>query len=376
MRTKFSKYISFVLVILTTICFIISCSESKIEPPKPSFNQTELSLINGFNNFAFDLVNTHSNFKTEESWFISPFSFSTTLSMSTNIQDDNTGTVLKMLNLSSVDECNQINHKLIDKYLFNDKSISKSLGNMLANNTITQTQIDETANKAIKEYYYGEIYDCDFSKESSDEMIKSWIEKQTNGEIKLSGKIIDESWIRCYINAIYFNGKWKHPFDKDKTINSTFTHANNTESSIPMMKNKFTTVGIKTEKFSAATIPFGDGSYSLNAILLEENVPLNRETYTEIKKALAPCSLTLTIPKFITETAKEYNGLLKNTEIKHIAKIKVDEEGAVAAAVTMQGEVAATPTINIEINLNRPFYYTITDNDTGLIVFVGYFNGK
>jgi serpin B len=65
------------------------------------------------------------------------------------------------------------------------------------------------------------------------------------------------------------------------------------------------------------------------------------------------------------------------------AKIKVNEEGSEAAAVTVAGAID-TSSITPEpveypkatFHANRPFVYTISEASSGVIVFVGKFSGE
>ena len=61
-------------------------------------------------------------------------------------------------------------------------------------------------------------------------------------------------------------------------------------------------------------------------------------------------------------------------EIRHKAKIKVDEEGTEAAAVTYIGmrETSVGPGGNIfYFKADRPFVYFISERSTGAILFAG-----
>jgi serpin B len=63
------------------------------------------------------------------------------------------------------------------------------------------------------------------------------------------------------------------------------------------------------------------------------------------------------------------------------AKIKVNEEGSEAAAVTVAGMdmcADAGPTVypKATFHANRPFVYVISEASSGVILFVGKFTGK
>ena len=59
-----------------------------------------------------------------------------------------------------------------------------------------------------------------------------------------------------------------------------------------------------------------------------------------------------------------------------VAKIKLDEEGTEAAAVTVIGmETTSMPPIPTSFHANRPFLYIISEQSTGAIIFIGQYTG-
>ena len=64
-------------------------------------------------------------------------------------------------------------------------------------------------------------------------------------------------------------------------------------------------------------------------------------------------------------------------DVLHKAKIKVDEEGSEAAAVTdIVMFNSAGPSQVFEFHADRPFLYMITEISTGAIYFIGQYTGK
>ena len=59
-----------------------------------------------------------------------------------------------------------------------------------------------------------------------------------------------------------------------------------------------------------------------------------------------------------------------------VAKIKLDEEGTEAAAVTVIGmESTGMPPQPVPFHANRPFLYVISEQSTGTIFFIGQYTG-
>ena len=70
-------------------------------------------------------------------------------------------------------------------------------------------------------------------------------------------------------------------------------------------------------------------------------------------------------------------------DVLHKAKIRVDEQGSEAAAVTdvvmlfgAAGPSAQMPAMTFEFHADHPFLYAITEVSTGAIIFMGQFTGK
>ena len=66
------------------------------------------------------------------------------------------------------------------------------------------------------------------------------------------------------------------------------------------------------------------------------------------------------------------------SDVLQKAKIKVDEQGTEAAAVTdvvMEKVSSAIPKV-VHFHADRPFLYAITEVSTGAIFFIGQYTGK
>ena len=62
--------------------------------------------------------------------------------------------------------------------------------------------------------------------------------------------------------------------------------------------------------------------------------------------------------------------------MKQVARIKVDEQGTEAAAVTVIGSEATGMPPHATFHAMRPFLYIISEQSTGAIFFVGQFMGN
>ena len=61
--------------------------------------------------------------------------------------------------------------------------------------------------------------------------------------------------------------------------------------------------------------------------------------------------------------------------MKQVAKIKLDEEGTEAAAITIIGYETTGMPRTAEFHATRPFLYIISEQSTGAIFFIGQYMG-
>ena len=106
------------------------------------------------------------------------------------------------------------------------------------------------------------------------------------------------------------------------------------------------------------------------------------ETSTELD--LRDIMSTLGMPSvFSCEEADLSNLCMDNngenlfiSNMKQVAKIKLNEQGTVAVAVTVHWTTGSDGSKPIEFYANRPFLYVISERSTGIILFIGQYMGE
>lgn len=239
------------------------------------------------------------------------------------------------------------------------------------------------------------------------QQINDWVKGATKGKIP---SLLDQtrSADRLYIvNALYFNGTWKEPFDPNRTNRETFFTADGTGKLLPMMHQGGRFRYLKGEGFQAAALPFGAGRLSLYLFRPDDNVgltgfldQLTPERWSAWMGQFEPKQGAIALPKFKLEAAadlirplrqmgisKAFDPTLaefpafftENPEPLFISLVKqktylsVDETGAEAAAATVVGLTAgsARPTDPFDLRLDRPFFLAIRDDQSGSLLFLG-----
>lgn len=261
--------------------------------------------------------------------------------------------------------------------------------------------------------------------------INEYVSGKTNGlitDLFQKGEELNPLTVAIIVNAVYFKGIWKHPFEASLTKKGTF-HALQSDDSIQkreamlMKTSRQMLVGMDIKSLGGASgvfLEYGstddDKESGIGALFLlppkntnksMQDMISNLVSYTKKSKndphlqtlletELRRTKVSMTLPRFKLsygakslsselkklgmQSAFEENGtfdemssdpLVHLDDIYHKATVEVTEEGTVAAAAT--GAVMMTRSIQIplEMNFDRPFMMVILHLDTGLPLFVG-----
>ncbi|MGH9857126.1 MAG: serpin family protein, partial [Acidobacteriota bacterium] len=222
-------------------------------------------------------------------------------------------------------------------------------------------------------------------------------------------KIVDDikaDSVVFLINAIYFNGKWTREFDASKTKPERFTTASGSAKQVPLMRQKGTYSYLEEPDFQAISLPYGNGRLSMYVFLPAEasslkafHGSLTADNWNKWMNGFDKGEGEIAFPRFNVEYEVELTHALKSlgirsafdpqnadfgamirgplayiSAVKHKAVAEVTEEGTVAAAATsteMRVVSMQIPNRTFRMIVNRPFLFAITDNTSGLILFIG-----
>jgi serine protease inhibitor len=238
--------------------------------------------------------------------------------------------------------------------------------------------------------------------------IDAWVEGRTGGRIPGIAQELglpDPDALLVLANAVYFLGDWTTPFDPELTSDRPFVLADGSEVDVPLMHlHDVSVLHGRGEGFEVLRLPYGDdGRIGLDVLLPDEGRPLaamlgalDLETWTTVTDQLTERQMDLVaVPRFELAWDARLGGALvglgmehafsaepdftrmTTTEVGlgtvvHVTYLRVDERGTEAAAVTAAdldgGEPAAPESI---FRVDRPFAFTISDHETGTILFLG-----
>ena len=361
------------------------------------------------NAFTFDFLKAAcAKEKAGTDIFVSPFSIQMALAMTAAGAAGDTQTemynALGFNDFSGAD-VSEFYNMLIPALQEVDNTTTFEIANSFwAKNSI---KIKDGYIKDIKDNFYAEVRTLPADGKQAAGEINGWCSEKTHGMIN---KIVDEvpsSTIVSLLNAIYFKGIWKDQFDKNRNTEEKFTNWDGSTVKKTFMNKTFDSARVYSDEYAEAmSIPYGNGAFAMTIVMPRTGVSLdkilaglNAETWAQYRDGGRWYETFFAMPKFEEEYAceklcieiledmgmqKAFCGAadfsaMSDTplcidEIRHKAKIKVDEEGTEAAAVTYIGMRVTSVGPGGEIfyfKVDRPFLYFISERSTGEILFSG-----
>jgi serpin B len=237
--------------------------------------------------------------------------------------------------------------------------------------------------------------------------INDWVSEQTKARIKdlVPQGLITPDTTLVLVNTIYFKAAWQYEFDSSQTKDGPFTLLDGSQVSAPLMSlDHPASLGYASgEGWQAVTLPYKGGMTEMVIIVPDEGwftefeASLSADRFDEFLAGMEPKRVALTIPKFSFTSSYQLKDVLSGMgmplafddkqadlsgidgrrdlfirDVVHKAFVAVDEAGTEAAASTA---VIIAPTAmlmpDVELTINRPFFFVIRDVPTGSILFVG-----
>jgi serpin B len=375
-------------------------------------DETLATLVNGNNEFAFDLYRQLVS-TGDGNLFFSPYSISLALAMTyAGANGQTKEQMADVLNfLLEDEELHSAFNKLAIELNSRNQTGQVSTGFKLNVINAIWGQQDYKFMQAfldvIAENYNAGMRVLDFEKdpEGCRQAINEWVSEQTDGLIKelLPANSITDLTRLVLTNAIYFNAAWLFRFDKDDTYDDTFYMLDGSTVTVPMMHQKDHFGYTEGSGYQAIELKYDTWNMSMVIILPDEGTfeefesSLTGERVNEIVDNMEDSTyVILTMPKFgfessfnLKETLEamgmtdafhvataDFSGIFGGMgywldEVYHDAYVTVDEDGTTAAAATGVVAVSGISQYPPEINLNHPFIFMIRDGETNTILFVG-----
>jgi serine protease inhibitor len=284
--------------------------------------------------------------------------------------------------------------------------------------------------KQVNTYYQARINRLDMTQyEASAEAINHWVSQRTNSLIETitSPAELEQGKIELIlINALYLKARWQESqkFNPTRTSQEPFYSASGKTQTVDMMRQRAwhrywespdktqylaQSLNFNSEENERKTAIKKRSSSPVEVVFVLPPVGVNTEeqardwssskllrSFNEMQSDIGIFEL----PRFEQTFVKDIEGDLKKmgvtkifgdkvpgitrmtvngrsvSRVKHSVKVKMEEEGVEAAAITaILGPFPSTDIVtNFRFVANRPFSYFIRDKNTGIILFMGILN--
>jgi Serine protease inhibitor len=374
--------------------------------------RAQMEMVRANNAFALDLFARTAKDASGESFLISPLSVTYALGMVDNGAKGKTQEEINSVlgyDESTVEGLNAFCKTMLEQSAQVDPSTTIEIANTAVVNKVIPLLPEFT--EKVESNYEAVVTYKDFEKDDVMGFINSWCDQKTHGMIPvLLEDPVDPSTYAHFLNAIYFKGIWSHQFKKADTSKEKFTLEDGSTRKVDMMHQK-TTFSVGGGKgYSSIILPYGNQAYRMTVLLPAKGVSVKDVMDGLTVDSLDPkCfydaeEVDLKLPAFESEFKIDFSDILCDmgmptafspladfsamttaqvciSQVLHKAKIKVDETGSEAAAVTDVTMKYASPGPGngpkvFTFHADHPFIYAITEVSTGAIFFIGQYTGK
>jgi serine protease inhibitor len=298
----------------------------------------------------------------------------------------------------SLDEVNAMMRGIIDSLLEEDTNVQLEMASSIWSDD--EIAFLEDFRARCVQNYDAEVASVDLDGPEAAGTIDAWVSEKTHGKIPEIAGSFDLKYIGAMlINALYLKGAWTYQFDPSLTAPGSFTLADGEVKRVPLMSQAGDYDYLENEDFQAVSLPYGDGRLSMYIFLPTEEKSLdgfvqglNRDDWERWMAAFSIKEGMISLPRFELEYTKDLSTALTSLGMgsafmgdafPRMANVQplwidrvvqktymdVNEEGTEAAAATAVGMTWGGDFIFMEVN--RPFFFAIRDNQTGTLLFMG-----
>ena len=269
--------------------------------------------------------------------------------------------------------------------------------------------VNKEAVEKIKTAFNACTKAIDFAAPDAKQIIDEDVCKATHGLIEHLDTQIDASVLAMLVDLLYFTGTWEKEFDDYDTTDRVF-YGTKGKQKVPTMRYTRYLEYAETPTYQAVSLPYICESVNHKRFAMRIYLPTAKHTIEDVlayayeiqvyKSWNRTEEVDLSLPRFEVENKVDVKSLLSNmglacilesndiipdcikdlqiSDIAQQVKIKVDENGTEAAAVTFMTEVGCCPP-EVEptpkvMKVNKPFLFEIVEETTLTILFSGVIN--
>ncbi len=367
---------------------------------------SEQAIASSTSGFAFSLLQAVNRSWSDSNVFISPLSASMALGMALNGAATETHEEMRTalgVGPRPLADLNGGYKALIELLRGLDKTVDFRIANAVWYRDTFGPSIAPDFLNDTKQFFDARVTGLNFASPQALTTVNDWVKTGTNGKID---KILDNipGEVMMYLmNAIYFKGAWRQPFDPKKTADASFTDHRGAPVTVKMMTRKG---GFRLRNGAdgmVVELPYGGDAFVMTIVLPPEGTDINAfvsnfsaSRWQAATTGLNASTFDLYLPKFKLTWSDGLNDELKSmgmqrafvpdgadftrlsptlgrnlyiTDVRQKTYVDVNEEGTEAAAVTSVG--VGVTSLPPSIRLDRPFIFAIRERNSGTILFVG-----
>jgi serine protease inhibitor len=397
--------------LLAVALILASCGRSAPPPGDAGRIDTELvahlsdedagTVGDAVNAFGFDLLREVSD--GNDNAITSPLSVGVLLAMV--LAGAGGDTAQAMAELLLVDDSRDVRVGALLGRLADTDDVTLSVANALWANAGTPFEDDYVS--FVRSTFGATLEEADLGAQETADAIDAWVGENTEGLIEGIAQELalpDPLAVLVLLNAVYFLGEWTKQFDPAMTREESFTLADGSKAEVPRMNMHQEMFGyVEGDGFRMLRLPYGEeGRYGMEVLLPDEDTSLaemlgslDATGWRSAVRGLVEREVAhLALPRFELEWSGMLNEPLERLgmgvafgpeadfrpmsptapsldRVVHKTYIRVDEKGTEAAAVTGGSMALSGGPDVIVFRVDRPFAFTISDAETGTILFLG-----
>ena len=322
--------------------------------------------------------------------------------------------ILDLLGADSIKDLRSQARQVWEAHYYNDGYTTSILANSLwlkDGYAYNQKTADLLADK-----YYASVFQADLGSRKADLALQGWINEQTGGVLKeqAEGIKLQPSSVLALVSTLYYQVQWQQQnLFREKNNTEAIFHSTGGDTSETFMNqtlwystyywgDHFSAVPLSLEDDSRMWLILPDEGTTPEELLSSgEAMAFLQQDLRKYKNKATP-KINLSIPKFDICSDTELSNQLKElgvtdafdqdtadfspifpqqdpiyvSEVKHAARVAIDEEGVTAASYTLIAAGAGGVPVHedeIDFVLDRPFLFVIESQD-GLPLFAGVVN--
>lgn len=383
-------------------------TEETKKPKADATKEEKEVFTKGVNDFSYDLFDKLAK---GENVVVSPYSVSMALSMvDVGAGGETKKELEQVLGIKDLDRWNNSVKWYIDRD-FGEQTKVLTANSLWLDQTVALAEdAKENFLDVLTEDYNASVEQRDLHTDDTREAVNQWAAEHTENMIpKIFDHNIDAQIL--LMNAIYFEGKWQSPFDKNDTYQQKFYGSDGTAKVDMMHQYNEAYAYAECGELRAIELPYKDENVVMDIIMRKPaTCGTGRRTTLEYWNALSKKEKEklfetlsegnwetfsqIAIPKFEMEWESSLVDSLQQMGITSMfgkdadfsksfpnermddvfqkAKIIVDETGTKAAAVTVvENESCAMVEEEKTFIADEPFLFVIRDVENGTILFMG-----